>query len=233
LALLRLAQGRADAALVAISRALHEVTHKAARTRLLSAAVEVGLAAGDRRVARTAAEELDKTSATLKSAYLAAVAATARGSMALEEGRGRQALVALREALTCWTALDAPYEAARCRLLIARACRAAGDEDSADLEFGAARAILADLCRPAEVDRLAGDVEIPRRSAPESTPADLTRREVEVLRLLATGMTNRAIAEALFLSEKTVARHVANIFMKIDVSTRAAATAFAFAHDLA
>jgi DNA-binding NarL/FixJ family response regulator len=83
------------------------------------------------------------------------------------------------------------------------------------------------------VDRLAGDVEIPRRSAPESTPADLTRREVEVLRLLATGMTNRAIAEALFLSEKTVARHVANIFMKIDVSTRAAATAFAFAHDLA
>jgi ATP/maltotriose-dependent transcriptional regulator MalT len=231
LALLRLAQGRAESAVVSVRRALDEVQRKSARTRLLWAGVEIGLAARQPDLARTCAAELAELAACGDRPLLSAVAAFARGTLELADGRPQQALGALREALTGWLAIGAPYEAARCRLLVAQACRTLGDAETAELELAAARATFAALCDPAEVQRLLASGAKPPTAA--GMPGGLTAREVEVLRLVATGASNRDIAETLFLSEKTVARHVANIFSKIDVSSRAAATAYAYAQRLA
>jgi DNA-binding NarL/FixJ family response regulator len=147
----------------------------------------------------------------------------------LAEGRSADALSRLRAALSAWQSVGAAYDAARCRISLARACRASGDEETAQLELDAARLTFDQL--GAEPDRRrAEQLSGRRRSA--SGPVVLTAREFQVLRLVATGATNRAIAGHLFLSEKTVARHVANIFLKLGVSSRAAATAYAFEHRL-
>ena len=231
LALVRLAQGRPGPALQAVRRALDEPhVRRVARTHLLAAGVECGLAAGDLEFARRCAEELAGFAADADSALLAAVAAGTRGILALAERRGGPAVTALREALTHWLALDAPYDAAGCRIRIAQAYRLLGDEESAELELEAARSALLPLCGPDEAQRLVA-VQVP--ASARGGADGLTARELEVLRLVATGASNRGIAASLVLSEKTVARHVANIFAKIGVSSRAAATAYAHERRLA
>jgi DNA-binding CsgD family transcriptional regulator len=227
LALLRLAQNRREDAAASIGRVLQEVQHRRVRTRVLSAAVEIMLACGDLAAARSAAGELDTHARTLGTPFLRAAAAHAQGAVALAEGDATAAVASCRIAVTLWCELDVPYEAARAQVLIAQACRVLGDKDSAALELEAA-------CRAFE--QLGAKLELAglRPSVETTTPraAGLTARELQVLRLVATGRTNRSIGDALHLSEKTVARHVANIFLKLDVSSRAAATAYAFEHGL-
>ena len=135
-------------------------------------------------------------------------------------------MTTLRQALAAWEALDVPYEVATTRTLLAQALSEAGDEEAATASFAMAAALFDQI--GARLDaRRALDV---RR--PPDLPAGLTAREVEVLRLIAEGLTNNEIATTLHLSAKTVSRHLSNIFTKIGVGSRAAATAFAFAHDL-
>ncbi|MFD8305016.1 LuxR C-terminal-related transcriptional regulator [Streptomyces sp. NPDC059690] len=228
-ALLRLAERRTGAARGAIRRALDEASRPSLRARLLPAYVEIALAADDVEAARRAAEELLEVSGRQSAPLLDAAAQQAIGAVRLAESDPSAALPCLRRARSLAQAIPAPYDEARCRTLIALACRALGDHDSAELEFGAARWAFEQLGAVPEVERMDG---LARRSAPPARPGRLTLREVEVLRAVATGATNRAIAEAMFLSEKTVARHVANIFTKLDLSSRAAATAFAYEHHL-
>ena len=164
--------------------------------------------------------------ARLDAPYLNALAAHAAGAVALAEGDPRAALTALRQALRGWRDVEAPYEAARARLLIGVACRELGDGASAELEFDAARAALSQLGATSDLESLA------RLTGSGPVPGALSRREREVLALVAEGKTNRAIAAELFISDKTVARHVSNIFTKLSLSSRAEATAHAFKHGL-
>ena len=229
LALLRLAQGRVDAAAAAIRRVVAEARNSRLRAADLSACVEIMLAANDTGAARTAADELAHLADALGAPFLHALAAQASGSVLLAEGRPHEALAALREAAAGWQALEAPYEAARSRVFIGLAHRALGDEDTAGIELDAVRHAFAALGAAPDVRR----VDALARPAPAAgDPGALTAREVEVLRLVATGRTNRAIAERLGISQKTVARHLSNIFTKLGLSSRAAATAYAFQHDL-
>lgn len=229
LALLRLAQGDVNAAAAAIRQALGESAEPRIRLRLLPAAVEILIVAGDVEGAAHAAEELREFADAIGASWLHASAALAEGSVVLARGDAPAASAQLRSAFDQWRALEAPYETARTRELLALACRAMGDEEGAALELHAARVVLEQLGAAPDVQRLASLAD-----TGESPPADgiLTRRELEVLGLVATGRTNRAVAEALSISEKTVARHVSNIFMKIGVSSRAAATAYAYEHRL-
>jgi len=227
LALLRLIQGQPELAAAASRQMISEATERRMRSRLLGAHAEIMLAVADALAAREAAEELGAIAADLGAPYLRAAAAQALGSVVLAEGDARTALTCLREGWRLWSGLGAPYDAARTRVLIAQAHQALGDEDSASLELDAARRAFEQLgARP----RLAQLEELsPRRPA---KAGGLTSREVQVLRHLATGRTNRAIADRLGISEKTVARHVSNIFAKLGLSSRAAATAYAFRHGL-
>jgi DNA-binding CsgD family transcriptional regulator len=228
LAQLRLAQGRADAAAAAILRATGEISEPLKRAGLLAACVEIMLAVDEPERARVAAGELAEIAAGYESAMLAAMVAQARGAVDLAEGDARSALVSLRSALQVWQGLEAPYEAARARMLVGLACHALGDDDTAAMELDAARGVFAELgAAPdlARLDSLAPD-------GPSLETHGLTPRELEVLRLVATGATNKAIAAGLVVSERTVDRHVSNIFTKLGVSSRAAATAYAYEHKL-
>jgi DNA-binding CsgD family transcriptional regulator len=228
LALLRLAQGRADLAAAASRRVMLTTTDLLDRTRILSGHVEIMLAAGDLESARAACAELEAVAARLDAEALKAMAAEARGATELSGGDACAALVSLREACHLWRQLDAPYPLARVRAITGLACRALGDEDGAQLEFEAARA---EFERLGAVPDVAG---IDRIAQPPASGAarGLTVRELQVLRLVATGMTNKGIASELSLSEKTIDRHLSNIFTKLDVSSRAAATAFAYQNQL-
>jgi DNA-binding NarL/FixJ family response regulator len=228
LALLRLAQGRVDAAAAAIRTAVDEAQDRLARARVLVAYVEIVLAADDVPAARTAAGELSEIAADLGMPFLHAVAAHATGAVLLAEGDPRAALASLRRAWTVWQELQAPYEAARVQVRIGLACRALGDTDSAEMELDAACRVFRRLGAAPEVAR----VQALSRMAAPSAAGGLTVREVQVLRLVAAGKSNRAIAAELTISDNTVARHVQNIFAKLDVSSRSAATAFAFEHGL-
>jgi DNA-binding CsgD family transcriptional regulator len=228
LALLRLAQGQVDAAAAAVRRAVDETQERLSRSRLLPAQIEIMLAAGDIGSARAAADELAGVAADLAAPLLQAVSAHAAGAVLLAEDDARAGLAALRRAWTAWQELGVSYEAARARVLIGLACRALGDEDSAQMELDAARWVFRQLGAAPDLAR----VEVLARKAAARTAGGMTAREVEVLRLVASGKTNRAIAADLFLSEKTVARHMTNIFTKLGLSTRSAATAYAFEHDL-
>jgi DNA-binding NarL/FixJ family response regulator len=225
MSLLRLAQGRIDLALPAIRRALEEVQDPVARSRLLPAGVNVMLEADEVGAARAAADELAGIATQLDAPYLNALAADAAGAVLLAEGDPRAALTKLRTAQRSWRDLEAPHQAARARMLIGVACRSLGDVATAELEFEAARGALDELGATPDLERLA-------RLAGSSRPGGLSRRESEVLRLVAAGKTNRAIATELFISEKTVARHVSNIFTKLGLSSRAEATAYAYKHGL-
>jgi DNA-binding NarL/FixJ family response regulator len=163
---------------------------------------------------------------------LNAMAAHTRAATTLAEGRPSDALIHLRRALAIWAELDAPYELARVRSMVGLACRALDDRDTATLEMEAARRTFAELGAVSDEARVASVVEVIASRSDAADTHGLTARELEVLRLLAAGKSNREIGEALFISEHTVARHVQNIFAKLDVSSRAAATAFAFSHQL-
>jgi len=234
LALLRLAQGRVTEAAAALRRAIEEAAGDAGgdRAKLLAAGVEAMVAAGEAAHARTVADELAGLAAGRSAPLLVAMAARADGEVRLAAGDPAGALASLRRALVAWHAIDAPYEAAACRVLIARACRAMGDEETAGLELDAARRTFQGLgAAPALAALAVLDSPAPSpASDAASRPAGLTPRELEVLRLVATGRTNRSIADELVLSEKTVARHVANIFTKLGVSSRSGATAYAYEH---
>jgi DNA-binding NarL/FixJ family response regulator len=164
--------------------------------------------------------------------FLHAAAAHQQGAVLLAEGDARSALTALRRAWSRWRELDAPYDAARARVLVGLACRALGDEDGARMELDAATTVFQQLGAPSEMASTSALLDGTLHEAPTRV-GGLTAREVEVLRLVATGRTNRAIAADLFLSEKTVARHISNIFTKLNVSSRSAATGYAYEHDLA
>jgi ATP/maltotriose-dependent transcriptional regulator MalT len=226
LALLRLAQGNVPAAEAAIRRALDETSRRLDRVPLLAACVEIMVAGGELDAADEACRELDEIAGTQRSEAIGAMAARARGEVALARGEAREALVPLREAARAWQALDAPYEAARVRVLVGHACRALGDEDAVALELGAARDVFRRLGAGRDVAAIDG------RGSVADDGHGLTARELEVLRLVAAGATNKAIAAELVLSERTVDRHVSNIFGKLGVKTRAAATAYAYEHKL-
>ena len=219
LARLRAAQGNPAAAAAGLDRALAEDPRNPTRPVLLAARAELAVATGDLDAARTAVDEL---SAAAGAPYLEALAAHAEGMLRLSCADAHGAIGPLRRAWALWQQLEAPYEAARTRLLIARACGELGDADAARMEAGGARAVLEQLGAVADL----GDV------TPLAGGHPLSPRELEVLRLLATGATNRAVAQRLVLSEKTVARHISNIFTKLGVGSRAAATAYAYEHDL-
>ncbi|RPF39271.1 LuxR family transcriptional regulator [Streptomyces sp. TLI_185] len=228
LALLRLAQGRLDDAAAAIRRTVGESEGVEDRPRVLAGYVEIELAAGAVEDAQLAVDELDKIAAGFDSPYLRAVVAYAHGSVLLAAGEPEAACVALRRAWVAWHEIDALYETARVRLQMARARRRIGDHDTAEMELEAARRVFEQLgAVPAleQVRQLMGRASYP-------SPGGLTPREVEVLRLVATGASNREIADRLVISDKTVARHVSNMFTKLGVSSRAAATAYAYEHDL-
>jgi DNA-binding NarL/FixJ family response regulator len=230
LALMRLAQGKADAAAAAMRRFVGETTPRR-RAGALPAYVEIMIAVGSLDLARAACRELDETATDLDCETVLAMAASARGAILLAEGHPGDALVALRRALEIWRELDAPYEIARVRSSIGLACRAMEDHDSAALEFDAARRAFETLGAGPDRARVASLAAGDTTGGPANSYG-LTGRELEVLRLIAGGRSNREIATELFISEHTVARHVQNIFAKLDVSSRAAATAFAFSHKL-
>ncbi len=203
----------------------------ATRRQLLVAVVEIELAAGDVEAARRAADELTAAEPSAAIPMLRALAARSDAAVRLEEGDAAAALAELRTAWRMLQELDMPYEAARCRVLAARAWRALGDEDSASMDLDAARIVFVELGASPDllhVDELSqgghglhGEPTIP-----------LTPREIEVVRLVAAGKTNRMIAGELYLSEKTVDRHLSNVFSKLGISSRAAATAYAYEHAL-
>jgi len=227
-ALLRLAQGQIDAANVAIHRALQEVRAFKMRAQILRASVEIMLAGHDLPAARAAAEELTLIASQFDAPSLRAASAQASGAVALAAGDASGAVSWLRDAWTIWQELDAPYEVARVRALMGLAYRQLGDDDGAQMEFEAAGETFDRLGAAPDTSRVAG---LLTPVSPQAS-GSLTGREVEVLRLIATGKTNRAIAAELVISEKTVARHVSNIFTKLDLSSRSAATAYAYSHKL-
>ena len=228
LALLRLAQDRGDAAAAAIQRALDDARDHVTRAGVLPAYVEIML--GTQRVAeaQAGADELAQLATRLDTGFLRALAAQSRGAVLLAAGEPRTALEALHDAWQVWQDMEAPYEAAQVRVLIAVACRAVDDHDSADLECAAARDVFEQLGASPALARL----EELSRAIARQAGVPVTARELDVLRLVAAGKTNREIAEALVISEKTVERHVGNIFTKLGVSNRASATAYAYSHGL-
>jgi DNA-binding CsgD family transcriptional regulator len=226
LALLRLAQGNTEAASAAIQRALGETPDRPGRAALLPAIVEIALAAGDVEAARGACLELEEIAACYESGMLDAAVLSAKGAVNLARGDPEPALVLLRRASQAWQELDAPYECARARVLIAQVCLALGDAEAAMMEREAARDTFAMLGAAPDIASIAAQA----RRADSREPHGLTARELEVLRLVAAGHTNKSIAAELVLSERTVERHVSNIFAKLGVSSRTAATAFAYEH---
>jgi DNA-binding CsgD family transcriptional regulator len=228
LALLRLVQGRTDAAVTAIHRVASTTGDRLRRMSLLPAYIEIMLAAGDVPDARNACRELEDIARRFDTGVPDAIAAQARGAVDLAEGDARAALGSLRRAFEVWQRIETPYAAARVRLLIGLACRALGDEDGAGLEIDAAKSIFERLGAAPDLAR----IDSLMKGAARGHTHRLTPRELQVLRLVATGETNKVIAGKLSLSEKTVDRHVSNIFAKLDVPSRAAATAFAYRHRL-
>jgi ATP/maltotriose-dependent transcriptional regulator MalT len=226
LALLRLAQGRRDAAAAAIRRVLAETAVWSRRAVLLPAHVEIALALGELEEAREAARELEVLSTEYGGTMLRALAGTALAAVHLAAGEHGEALAAARRASGDWRALEAPYEEACARVAVGLACAALGDDDTAVLELAAARATFLELGAAPDLGRMR------QLGTPAPDVHGLTTRELEVLRLVAAGASNRAIASSLVISEHTVARHLQNIFRKLDVSSRTAASAFAYEHDL-
>jgi DNA-binding NarL/FixJ family response regulator len=224
LALLRLSQGRLDIADAMIRRVVGETEDPMSRARMLGPYVKIVLTVGDTTAGHLAADELHGIAAELGSPLLRAHAAQAAGAVLLADGDTQAALIELRRAFNQYNALGVRHDAACTRLLIADACEALGDHDAAGMESTSACAALESLgatSTPSTVTKPAGSV-----------PGGLTDRELEVLVLLSRGITNRSIAQELFISEKTVASHVSHIFTKLGVTSRSGATAYAYDHDL-
>jgi len=228
LSLLRLAQGQIEAAAASIRSVLLDTQEQIGRARMLPAAVEILLAADDLEAARAASAELSHIAHAFGAPLLAAAAAHAAGAVRLRDGDVEAASTSLRQACETWRELEMPYEEAQTSLLLAAVCEKRGDRDGRRLEIDAARRIFTQLRAEPGLARIA---EQSARDS-QSPIGRLSEREAQVLRLLAAGKTNRAIADQLFISDKTVARHVSNIFDKLGVSSRTGATAWAFQHNL-
>jgi len=228
LALLRLAQGRLKAAEAAARRLLAQSQGPIARANVLAACVEIMIAAADPVSARSAAEELGSIARDSNAALLRALSAQSIGTVLRSEGDARAALVQLRSAWSAWQEIDAPFEAARVRVLLGLVYRDLHDEDGAALELDAAHRVFQRLAATPDVARVS---KLMASSASAAGPS-LTAREVEVIGLVATGKTNRAIAQQLSISERTVDRHVSNILVKLELPSRSAATAYAYEHGL-
>jgi DNA-binding CsgD family transcriptional regulator len=228
LALLRLAQGRVDAACAAIRRLTSATSDRLRSAAVLPAHLEIMLACGDLDEARRARDQLCELASVFGADALQAVAAQADGAIAVAEGRADAAVESLRRAFGLWERLGAPYDAARVRVLIGHACRALGDDEAAGLELEAARSVFERLGAQPQLARM----ERPMEVVSSVQKAPLTARELQVLRLISTGRTNKEIAEELSLSERTIDRHVTNILSKLDVRSRTAATTWAFDHKL-
>lgn len=226
LALLRLRQGRTTAALAGVARALAEAPPPGERADLLDAACRIRLAVGDLGGARDAADALSELASRVGTSYVRAQADRAHGTVLVAEGRADDALPVLRRAWVAWRSMEAPYEAALTRVVVATAARTMGDGDAAGMELDAARHVFSDLGALADLEDLDGR---DGRVVPPAV-APLTSREVEVVRLVARGLGNREIANHLFISERTVARHVGNVLGKLQLANRAAVTAFAYEH---
>jgi len=226
LALLWLAQGRTEAAVASVGRLLGEIGGPVHRSRLIPAAVEVLLAGKQPDSAARLAAELQSIADSFGCPSVQARSDHALAEVALATDDPAAALPLLRREHSVWERLGARYDIARCRVLVGRALRALGDHGSAVTELTVARRVFAELgARPAELEAAA--------LIRPTLPSGLTEREVEVLRLVASGKTNSEIAAHLVLSEKTVGRHLSNIFVKINVTTRTAAAAFAYENQLA
>jgi ATP/maltotriose-dependent transcriptional regulator MalT len=228
IALMRLAQGRADVAAATIRRLFAEAGNDLDRARLLPAHIEIMIAAGDLDAAETSTRELTALALQRNVRYLQALAGQATGALLLARGKAAESLPPLRGAIECWFDMNAPFEAARVRTMIGLACRALGDEDTASLELDAAAETFRRLGALPDLERL----QLLRSAPGAAGSGGLTERELEVLRLVAAGNSNRAIAEQLVVSEHTVRRHLQNIFAKLGVSSRSAATAYAYQHSL-
>jgi DNA-binding CsgD family transcriptional regulator len=228
LARLRLAQGNLTAAAASVERALTERGDSIQRLAILPAYVDIMLSVGDISAARKACDELDAAADVTGIDIHRARSSYARGAVDLADGRPGEAIPSLRAAFKLWQTLEVPHEMARTRAALGRALLAVGDEDTARLELEAARTTFSDLGAAPDL------IEIEALSGIGGSvkPHDLTPRELEVLRLLASGATNRSIAEKLVLSQRTVDRHVSNIFAKLGVTTRSAATSHAYRHRL-
>ena len=227
-ALLRLVQGEVEGASAAIQRVVDEVREPGARARALEAYVEIALTRKDIAEARSAADELAEIASRHGALLLRAMATRATGAVLLAEGKAREAGVKLRESCKSWCEIGAPYKAARTRVLIARVSRELTDFASAAVELAEARKVFQQLGAAPD---LACVEEFNARTKSDVIDP-LTEREMQVLKLLASGVRNRKIAEKLTISEKTVARHVSNIFNKLDLNSRAAATAYAYRQGL-
>jgi len=228
LALLRLAQGRPDVALVTIRRALKGAVESWSRTKFLPSYIEILVANGEVEEARKTSDELDGLANALGSGVLTAMAAHARGAVELSEGNAEAALLSLRRAAEAWQQIEAPYVVAKIRALMGEAYRDLGDCEGSALELDAARIAFERLGALPDVAR----IDAVARPSPSDQRHGLTARELEVLRLIAAGNTNKAMAAQLFVSERTIDRHVSNIFCKLKVPSRAAATAFAYEHKM-
>jgi len=227
LALLRLADGDVETAVASLGRALGETKSQLKRAAMLAAYVEVMLAAGDLPAASEAIDEMEEAVGVYRTPVLEAAVHHAKGAVLLAEGDPHPALERLRVAARVWAHLGLPYEEGRTRRVIAECCRRLGDDDASTLELGIARDIFAALGARPDVDK----VDTLLATQPPSSHG-LTKRELEVLRLLAEGKTNREIAEELIVAVKTVDSHVSNILTKFGVATRSAATAFAHRQNL-
>jgi DNA-binding CsgD family transcriptional regulator len=228
LTLLRFGEGKEDIAAAAISRLLKERQSGPRRAAVLHAAVEILTSSGDLTTARTAADELEEIATQYYAPAMRALAAHATGAVLLREGDVQKSLNRLREAWTAWQELAIPYEAARVRVLLGQACLQLGDRAAAELEFDTARLVFVRLSAEPDIVR----VDALRQRSPRSGVSALTARELQVIGLVATGETNRAIAQRLSISERTVDRHVSNILLKLDLPSRSAATAYALRHQL-
>jgi DNA-binding CsgD family transcriptional regulator len=233
LPLLRLAQGRIDHAVSGIRRALGAARRPIRRAALLPALAEILLAAGEVDEARQAVEELEELARRLGAEPLEAETAAARGAVLLAEGKAEEAVPVLDRARRAWTALDCPYRTAIVRVLAARACEALGDREASELELAGAMEVFRELGARPQLQHVEA---LSRRAATRVTaglPAKLTPRQVQVLRLVAAGRTNRQIGQELFISPRTVDRHVSDIFRRLGVRSRAAAAAWAHRNELA
>lgn len=228
LACLRLAQGQVDKALKAIRREERERQSSIARSKILPACVDIMLAASEVEAARSASEEIAEIAIKFQSPFLRAIAVRSEGKLLMAEDEDRDALTKLRESWSLFNGIEAVYESARTRVLMGVACQNIGDRDSAKMEFDAAKWTFENLGAKHDLKKVNAFLQ----DSPSGNTHGLTTRELEILRSLATGKTNKAIAEDLFISERTVDRHVSNILSKLNVPSRAAATAFAYEHDL-
>lgn len=227
LALVRLAQGRGDVARSIVDQCLADATHALARVRLLPTLVIVAAASGDLDAAATAVDELESIARVFSTTMVRATASSARGRLELVSGRAAEAAVTLRRAVEQWRALQVPYEVATALTMLGQAQRDSGNSVEGRNSFAAAASLFAEI---------GATIDVPAHSdvgdARRRRPAGLSDREAEVLALVARGLTNQGIADALCISTKTVSRHLSNIFTKVGVTTRAAATAFAFEQGL-